>query len=343
MSKVVPHLRNLLINISRLVSSKQLSSEGETVNLNEHFLLDIDIICRDGSFRWNCFLLAANSKLLAEALLLSAREEYVLMLPDVTTSTVRSMLECTVNVAVKRDTLSVNEQEVMRLLGFDTLVGNYRNDSFQPAQETSKKPQENIAEELPISLQSSNNSLKEIDTKAKSQGQSETKQQTDIPYKKTKEGRFVCLAKDCGMMFQRKLHFERHTASHSKTNLFVCDQCGKIFYHIDNLKQNQKYHEDVTKIFDCPQCDHKCNGQRALKCHIDTHHTSRIPCQFCGKLLKKRLLPRHLRAIHHSHAKAKSASTKEPLTFSADIECRKCDQTFASPGCSSRISPCQGG
>ena len=41
----------------------------------------------------------------------------VIMLPDISASTVSSMLKCTLNQAVRMDTLSVNELQIMTILG----------------------------------------------------------------------------------------------------------------------------------------------------------------------------------------------------------------------------------
>jgi hypothetical protein len=114
---------------------------------------------------------------------------------------------------------------------------------------------------------------------------------------------FRCLHKGCEQLqFHRKLHYQRHVAAHTKDSQFVCDQCGKVFYHEDNLELHLKYHEDVARITVCPHCRQDCRGHRALACHIDTHHTNRLECPFCHKLLKKRLLPRHMRSKHPGEA-----------------------------------------
>ena len=71
------------------------------------------------------FLLAANCPLLSECLSSANSESdsdssaVVVILPDVSRSTLTSMLKCTLNHAVRWDTLSVNEQQVMELLGFN--------------------------------------------------------------------------------------------------------------------------------------------------------------------------------------------------------------------------------
>ena len=63
--------------------------------------------------------MVANSDFLREALIEFDEENHAtLLLPDISVATVSSMLKCTLNPAVRYDTLSVNEQQVMKLLGF---------------------------------------------------------------------------------------------------------------------------------------------------------------------------------------------------------------------------------
>ena len=70
-------------------------------------------------------MLAANCPLLSECLSSAQSDENdsdspaLVVLPDVSCSTLTSMLKCTLNYAVRWDTLSVNEQQVMELLGFN--------------------------------------------------------------------------------------------------------------------------------------------------------------------------------------------------------------------------------
>jgi len=102
----------------------------------------------------------------------------------------------------------------------------------------------------------------------------------------------------CSLQFSRKLHFERHVAGHMKTTQFVCDQCGKIFYHEDNLKLHQRYHDDIKNIVPCPHCQTPLGGHRALRAHIDTLHAPRVPCPLCDRSFKKKILLRHIRSKH---------------------------------------------
>ncbi len=320
---VSSHSRNLITSISRLVQTSQEQDveedEGEASEQKQqnppsrHFLFDLQIVCRDGCFWWNSFLLASNSTFLKSALLQSIDnldEPVVLVLPDLTASTVKSMLECTVNVTVKRDTLSVNEQEVMKILGFDTLI--------RSRQQTSSPSKVTVAEK-----NQEDSSPKENDAPSEVID--------DDVFEKEASGAIVCKANGCGKKFQRMLHFKRHFANHSKASQFVCEVCSKVFYHRDSLRLHQKYHQDVAAVVECEECGAKLNGRRALKCHVDTHHCSRMPCQFCGKMLKKRLLPRHLRALHpkeFAESKKRQKSKIKKNRVKLKHCCDHCEETF---------------
>ena len=103
-----PPVRELLQSLNRLRDSSPAVFE------------DIALVCSDGVVHWNQFLLAANSPFLARCLGGAASEEEpILLLPSVSSSTLASMLKCTLNVAVRGDTLSVNEQQVMAIMGFE--------------------------------------------------------------------------------------------------------------------------------------------------------------------------------------------------------------------------------
>lgn len=110
------------------------------------------------------------------------------------------------------------------------------------------------------------------------------------------KGMLKCTFEGCTAEFQRKLHLQRHQASHSKERQFVCDQCGKVFYHEDNLRLHMRYHNDLMTAHTCPHCQYVFYGRRALQSHIDDHHAPLVPCPVCDKSVKKRFLLRHLRS-----------------------------------------------
>ena len=134
--------KELLNSMSRIMDAGEESTDADHVNA----CADVKLTCRDGVVMWNrfCppklrmltrtfltativflirFLLAANCPLLSECFSAHAEDDSdasaVIILPDVSCSTLSSMLKCTLNYAVRWDTLSVNEQQVMALLGFN--------------------------------------------------------------------------------------------------------------------------------------------------------------------------------------------------------------------------------
>ena len=109
---------------------------------------------------------------------------------------------------------------------------------------------------------------------------------------------FKCPNEGCSLTFQRLLHFQRHVASHKKETQYICDQCGKVFYHNDNLKLHMRYHQDLLTTHSCSLCPQQFNGRRALNSHMDDVHAPQIQCPLCNQSVKKKLLLRHLRSKH---------------------------------------------
>ena len=142
---------------------------------------------------------------------------------------------------------------------------------------------------------------------------------------------FKCSVMGCTVVFQRALHLERHLSSHNKNSQFVCEQCGKVFYHEDNLKLHMRYHEDILKVLTCQHCQSEFHGRRALQCHIDDQHAPQISCPICKKSFKKRMLLRHVRSKHakDTNKKVNISSINIRLVFKMEIvkECRGIKQT----------------
>ena len=166
-----------------------------------------------------------------------------------------------------------------------------------------------------------------------------------------KSNNLVCGANHCFKKFQRARDLHRHMASHSQEQRFICDQCGKVFFHLDNLNLHIKYHKDMQHVHHCSFCQEKFRGYRSLQTHMDDHHSAPIPCPVCQKLYKKRRLLRHMRAKHGQDRKKPGLTTSRrtrrlsaiPTTENTKdaideliecqnrrIKCSSCDQTFAN-------------
>ena len=307
---------------------------------------DVRLVCSDGvGLLWSRFLLAANSSFLASCFrdLDVLQEDVVtLVMPDISSSTLGSMLKCTLNYAVRRDTLSVNEQEVMTLLGFtlrDPLntatsqdLGLVTADVVRTPPPPPPPPSSSIVaaksevfevdsvfNDIPIQgldIRSDIDSISMVsieggpnlfggndDPQQQEQQQVATDSSAEAKTTTTTTA-FKC--GQCGASFSRSQHLEQHVAGHGQSGSFVCEQCGKRFHHANNLKDHQRYHQDRLNVLECPTCQRKLKGRRALKNHEERFH-NRESCPVCGKRLAKRDLAQHVREEHPGAAAAESA------------------------------------
>ena len=122
----------------------------------------------------------------------------------------------------------------------------------------------------------------------------------------------TCPTPSCKLVFQRRLHYERHIGScQAKYNhgaeeavipygAFKCKLCDKAFHHIDNLRLHEKYHADLLIEKECNVCGASgIMGRHALTAHMEKHHSTKMPCPSCNKILSsRRLLNRHISRMH---------------------------------------------
>jgi len=382
----------------------------ESGHAPDNLFRDVILKCRDGSVGWSKFLLAANSPLLSKSLSQTEQDEGcdVILLPDMSVSTVTSMLGCTLNPAVRNDTLSVNEEEVMALLGFTILTASSPNlstsgvlpstpstltssavtpqssmhfvttssltnrhqresmneSTLQQPPSTMLDQQQSLRRNLsvapPVDETRMNNSSsaffdagaapkrppnseRELNTPTLSMDQEMSDNDNESepetlgaisPTRSLLPDHLSC--PECGLRFQRQLHLERHLASHDERNRLACQQCGKIFYHKDNLKLHQRYHLDKAETRACDECGENFQGSRALKSHKEKMHSPDITCPSCDKKFKsKSLLKRHQARIHPfkdtiervDEGQEASGSEKEESTT---VYCHICGKGFQS-------------
>ena len=296
-------------------------------------LFDFEITCNDGTVYWNQFLLASISSTLRSVMKNHDGMVFSLVLPDISTSSIRSLLEQSLSIDHEHETLREEDLMAFNLLSNTQLAKLEKNVPFREAAMFSSK------------------------STAKINGSSETRGQ-----KSDDQKIFPCNVDGCSAQFSRRLHLERHQSTKhnkNKSTEKLCESCGKVFFHSDSLKLHMKYHQDVGKNYSCITCNEIFKGRRALQCHIKDHHTNKQACAICKKLLKKRFLPKHMRLKHSTtlvsaekrkHVALKNkqkiksgfTSVNDSTTTSEDpvqdlienqlkrVKCTNCDKTFSN-------------
>ncbi|XP_067876960.1 zinc finger protein Gfi-1b-like [Heterodontus francisci] len=91
---------------------------------------------------------------------------------------------------------------------------------------------------------------------------------------------------NCDKVFSTPHGLEVHVRrSHSGSQLFTCEACGKAFGHAVSLEQHQATHSQVKeKCFNCKICGKNFKRSSTLSTHLLIHSDTRpYPCQYCGK------------------------------------------------------------
>ncbi len=113
---------------------------------------------------------------------------------------------------------------------------------------------------------------------------------------------FLCPVAGCNLKFSRAQHLEQHAASHSRDKRFVCDDCGKIFFHAANLRDHFRYHADLSRDLPCSECGAVLKGKRALANHNASRHCT-AECPTCGLKMSRAALKRHTAKEHNASEK----------------------------------------
>ncbi|XP_060711256.1 zinc finger protein Gfi-1b-like isoform X1 [Hemiscyllium ocellatum] len=90
----------------------------------------------------------------------------------------------------------------------------------------------------------------------------------------------------CDKVFSTSHGLEVHVRrSHSGSQLFACEVCGKAFGHAVSLEQHQATHSQVKeRNFTCKICGKNFKRSSTLSTHLLIHSDTRpYPCQYCGK------------------------------------------------------------
>ncbi|KAK3582935.1 hypothetical protein CHS0354_019941 [Potamilus streckersoni] len=176
-----------------------------------------------------------------------------------------------------------------------------------------------------------------------------------LPYDPTECEIFRCDFEKCEYETVDKHRFIKHKQfSHSDERPHICEDCGKQFKSLTNLRSHQQTHshvENASTQHTCPHCEHKFKREQYLKEHIKNVHNKERKelCHLCSRAFAKRLdYHKHMFKVHmvpmpdkykiyhcdecdftafsSYHVTVHKASHKE----SRDHQCPKCSKTFKS-------------
>ncbi|KAL3857221.1 hypothetical protein ACJMK2_011913 [Sinanodonta woodiana] len=176
-----------------------------------------------------------------------------------------------------------------------------------------------------------------------------------LPYDPTECEIFKCDFEKCDYETVDKHRFVKHKQfSHSQERPHICEDCGKQFKSMTNLRSHQLTHihvQDANTQHTCPHCEHRFKREQYLKEHVKNVHNKERKelCHLCSRAFAKRLdYHKHMFKVHlvpmpdkykiyhcdecdftafsSYHVTVHKASHKE----SRDHQCPKCSKTFKS-------------
>ena len=124
------------------------------------------------------------------------------------------------------------------------------------------------------------------------------------PEKSGRPMTFICKVLGCEDSFSNQKNLERHTRMrHEKKKkkpkvAKQCPICAGSFKHMN--QHIYRVHEEFQPL-SCPQCGKKLKDKKTLKIHVQTIHMNAretVPCNICGKVVSKKVLPRHIKMVH---------------------------------------------
>ncbi|KAJ6646532.1 Zinc finger protein, partial [Pseudolycoriella hygida] len=99
----------------------------------------------------------------------------------------------------------------------------------------------------------------------------ETKNEESTLNHNTRSNKFIC--DECGKRFNRKAFLERHMLTHRDKKSFACDVCDMQFAQKCYFERHKRSHTG-EKPFSCDVCDSKFARKASLQIHQRTHTES---------------------------------------------------------------------
>jgi len=268
-------------------------------------ILDMKIVCKDGTFYWSSLLFAGLSPLMT-SLLKSDEDECVLILPDACMETSRTLLlkllrrnRCFLSQCEKELLLQWgvdrtfwrmkgDQKNFVQIVGAPTTTGyvNFREiiDSCENDVDIIWKDEPSPDNHLPDNSEAVDNpaslNLEESDLKV------------NIKVKKSGSGRKM-FCKLCSLSFQSRPYadYQDHINSHKNAQgLYACNQpgCGRLFRAWCHLSDHVYSHGNLPKPHLCSYCNYTSTTRANIKKHEIAVHEDPDRRDFsCDKCTKK--------------------------------------------------------
>ena len=120
------------------------------------------------------------------------------------------------------------------------------------------------------------------------------------PEKIVKPFNFKCEHSGCKAKYTSIGLLNMHNRKHDTTvkPKKMCPTCGEYRFH---LKEHMLLIHG-GESHPCERCERSFPSKKALMQHVNDFHllcrNINVPCPFCGKMLRKRLLKTHIKAVH---------------------------------------------